>query len=153
MTTKQTKNLDQIFDVEILEEKKEPELQVAPANITKESDVIYISETTEQDEQEEPDQDSDVELAITKIKGLIDDIDSAISDVYAVAQESEQIKAYDTYNQLVRTQGNLAKTLVDIKRGGNKKIGRAKSDITNNIVFNGSTSELMKLMATSPKRK
>lgn len=111
-----------------------------------------------------------VESKIQKVKEGVDDIkkdyeytrgnlysiiekgQEALNGVLELAQESEMPRAYEVAGQLIKMFGDQAKDMMDLQ-GKKKKIDEvsgkpAATQIGHqtNVLFNGSTSELMKAL-------
>lgn len=111
-----------------------------------------------------------VEKKVEKIKNTVDDVkkdydytrgnlysiiekgQEAINGILELAQESEMPRAYEVAGQLIKMFGDQAKDMMDLQ-GKKKKIDEvsgkpAATQIGHqtNVLFNGSTSELMKAL-------
>jgi hypothetical protein len=95
-------------------------------------------------------QEDDFELARITLRGLISKNDAVITNLVELANNAEHPRAYEVVGQLVKTQSEVAKDLMNLHK--------QKRDITgeqtpqsikqqNNIVFAGSTSDLMKMIS------
>ena len=124
---KMDQNLNKIFDLE-------PTGEVLPA----------IPDPTIQKE-------DDFDLARDTLRSLIHKNDAVLSDLISLARSSEHPRAFEVVGQLVKTQSDIAKDLMGLHKQ-KKEISGDDTPTSikqqNNIVFAGSTSELMKLIST-----
>ena len=90
---------------------------------------------------------SDFDLARTTLRDLISKNDAVIEDLVNLARSSEHPRAYEVAGQLIKAQADIAKDLIGIYK--QKKDSEDKTSIKtqNNIVFAGSTSDLLKMIA------
>jgi len=96
----------------------------------------------------EIDQEDDFQLARNTLRGLINKNEDVLTELIHISKNSEHPRAFEVAGQLIKTQTEIAKELVGLHK--------TKKDITkespqsvkqqNNIVFAGSTSDLMKMI-------
>lgn len=95
---------------------------------------------------------SDFNLARNTLRKLIDVNNDLINNMVDNAKRSERGSAYEVAGQLIKTQTEIAKSLLSVQKQNRElkgdeiptsKIGNQ----TNNILFAGSTAELMKLIS------
>lgn len=94
---------------------------------------------------------SDFDVARTTLRDMIDKNDDVISDLVSIAKSSEHPRAFEVIAELVKAQTSLAKELMNVNKI-KKEIDKddsspSKIDTQNNIVFAGSTSDLLKMIS------
>ena len=122
--------LDKIFNMEPFELKK----------LTREDKPLEKIQETSDDKKE-----SDFDLTGDTIRDLINTNNDAIKEMISIAKSSEKGRDFEVAGQLMKTQSEVAKDLLDI----HKQIKDIEDDKTtiktqNNILFTGSTSDLIK---------
>lgn len=99
--------------------------------------------------------ESDFDLARDTLRDLIAKNNAVIDDIVSLARSSETARPFEVAGQLLKTQSEIAKGLVDLHKQ-KKDIDDDQSGDTiqtqNNIVFAGSTSELMKMISNERAR-
>ena len=122
--------LNQLFNIETFEPK--------PIEIKK-------IEETSSDKQE-----SDFDLARDTLRDLIAKNNAVIDDIVSLARSSETARPFEVAGQLLKTQSEIAKGLVDLHKQKKdiEKDEPEKIQTQNNIVFAGSTSDLMKMISS-----
>lgn len=115
---------------------------------------IFDLETTETLLPVAPDpqiqKDDDFELARDTLRGLIMKNDTVLTDLISLARNSEHPRAFEVVGQLVKAQSEIAKDLMGLHKQKKEISGEdAQQNIKqqNNIVFAGSTSDLMKMIS------
>jgi len=98
----------------------------------------------------EIDQDDDFQLARNTLRDLITKNDDVISELVHISKNSENPRAFEVAGQLIDAQTRIAKELISLHKT-KKDIDKASGKVENikqqnNIVFAGSTSELMKMI-------
>lgn len=129
---KLNKNLSEIFDVEPIEEKS---IEVLPA---------VIDDTTNQI-------DSDAEFARTNMRTLIDNGNKALTELSAVANQSESPRAYEVLATMMKNLADMNKDLLELQKR-RKELQPKESTQNVNIdkaVFVGSTAELVKMIKSN----
>lgn len=124
-------NLSEIFDIEPIREEPKSEL------------VVQEVETSS-------DLDSDLKLARSNIRELLQKSDGAIDNLLKVAEESEHPRAYEVAATLIKTMADLNKDLIDIQKKRKELTGISPKE-NNSIsvdkaVFVGSTTDLIKMI-------
>ena len=124
------KKLEKIFNMQPFDAKKD---------IPKPAPLEKIKETS--DDKKE----SDFDLTRDTIRDLINTNNDAIREMISIAKPSEKGRDFEVAGQLMKTQSEVAKDLLDI----HKQIKDIEDDKTtiktqNNILFTGSTSDLIK---------
>jgi hypothetical protein len=99
-------------------------------------------------------QEDDFDLARDTMKNLINKNNSIIDSIVDLAKNSESARVYEVAGQLMKTQSEMAKDLMSLHKQKVDLTGEApaKNITTNNIVFAGSTSELMKMISAERAR-
>jgi len=122
--------LNQLFNIETFEK---PPLEIKKI------------EDTSDDKKE-----SDFDLARDTLRDLIAKNNTVIDDIVSLARSSETARPFEVAGQLLKTQSEIAKGLVDLHKQ-KKDIEQdepEKIKTQNNIVFAGSTSDLMKMISS-----
>ena len=124
------KKLEKIFNMQPFDPKKD---------IPKPPPLAKIEETS--DDKKE----SDFDLSRDTIRDLINTNNDAIREMISIAKSSEKGRDFEVAGQLMKTQSEVAKDLLDI----HKQIKDIEDDKTtiktqNNILFTGSTSDLIR---------
>lgn len=96
-------------------------------------------------------QDDDFELARDTLRGLIHKNGDALDELVHIAKNSEHPRAFEVVGKLVEAQTTLAKSLMDIHKQKKEVTGEESTNIKtqNNVIFAGSTAELMKAISAS----
>lgn len=130
---KMDENLNKIFNLNPIEPLKKETLlpAVAPENVEKRED--------------------DFELARNTMRNMVMKNEGVIEDLIDLARNSESPRAFEVVGKLVEAQTNLAKGLMDLHKQKKDVDGEAAESQNikqqNNIVFAGSTADLMKLIS------
>ena len=133
------KDLDALFGTESTETPVVPTLPVVQTQTT----VPAIVSTGD-------DIEDDYQVARKKLNDLIEKSQQALDGMLNVALASDSPRAYEVVGQLIKTTGDTAKDLLDLQ-AKKKKLREEKGktqniDTQNNIVFAGSTQELLKAL-------
>ena len=95
------------------------------------------------------DTETDVEYSREKMKELIDQSCEAISNMMALASESEHPRAFEVLSNMIKHTSDMTQDLVKLQKT-RKEITQEKngptSTTTNNSIFVGSTTDLQKLL-------
>lgn len=94
--------------------------------------------------------DDDFDLARDTLRNLVQKNETVLDNLIDLARNSESPRAFEVVGQLVKTQSEIAKGLVDLHKQKKDIEGETiNSSIKtqNNIVFAGSTADLMKLIS------
>lgn len=121
---------------------------IVPEVVEIKSDIIKESIPESEGEK---DIQSDYDLARHTLRNLIEKGEEALDDMMAVAKGSEHPRAFEVTSTLVNTIAgaakdlmSLQKTMKDIKKPLAGETSNNPQNVTNNnIVFQGSTSELL----------
>jgi hypothetical protein len=129
---KLNKNLSEIFDVEPIEEKS---IEVLPA---------VIDDTTNQI-------DSDAEFARTNMRTLIDNGNKALTELSAVANQSESPRAYEVLATMMKNLADMNKDLLELQKRRRELQPKESTQNVNidKAVFVGSTAELVKMIKSN----
>lgn len=94
-------------------------------------------------------QEDDFDLARNTMKNLINRNNTIIDSIVDLAKNSESARVYEVAGQLMKTQSEMAKDLMSLHKQKVDLTGESptKNITTNNIVFAGSTSDLMKMIS------
>jgi hypothetical protein len=131
---KQFDKLNEIFNIERVDEKS--------------FELEKIKETS--DDKKE----SDFDLARDTLRDLIAKNNAVIDDIVSLARSAETARPFEVAGQLLKTQSEIAKGLMDLHKQ-KKDIDQdstEKIQTQNNIVFAGSTSDLMKMISSERAR-
>ena len=98
----------------------------------------------------ELDQEDDFQLARNTLRGLINKNDDVMTELVHIAKNSENPRAFEVAGQLISAQTAITKELIGLHKT-KKDIDKASGKMENikqqnNIVFAGSTSDLMKMI-------
>lgn len=115
---------------------------------TKEIDIVQESEKLNSNK--ELDQEDDYQLARQTLRKLIIKGSDTLDDVTNLAKNSEHPRAYEVTGQIIKALSDVSKDLLGLQ----KQVKELKTEDSslqqintqNNIVFAGSTNDLMKLL-------
>jgi hypothetical protein len=136
------KDLDDLFGTETTPTPEAVTIDV-PAVVTQ-TDAAEVISTGD-------DIEDDYQVARKKLNELIDTGQKALTGMLNVALASDSPRAYEVVGQLIKTTGDAAKDLMDLQ-AKKKKVREDNSkksqqiDTQNNIIFSGSTSDLLRAM-------
>lgn len=126
--------LDKLFDLPLTEEEKTQDL---PA---------IVNDSTQRD----LDQDEDYQLARNTLRQLIHKSGDTLDQMIELAKSSEHPRTYEVAGQLIKTVSDVAKDLLELQKKAKdlqpSKTEGPRSITNNNVVFAGSTAELMKML-------
>lgn len=94
--------------------------------------------------------EDDFDLARDTIRNLVSKNEAVIDTLIDLARNSESARAFEVVGKLVEAQTNLAKGLMDLHKQKKDVSGEAPDQnikTQNNIVFAGSTADLMKMIS------
>lgn len=93
--------------------------------------------------------ENDFDLARETLRDLIHKNDTVLNDLISIARNSEHPRAFEVVGQLVKAQSEIAKDLMGLHKQKKEISDEETTHIKqqNNIVFAGSTSDLMKLIS------
>ena len=97
-------------------------------------------------------EESDFDLARDTLRDLINKNNDIIDEMTGIAKQTEKGRDFEVAGQLVKNQSEVAKDLLDLDKQKKDLEGdNTKIDQQNNIVFAGSTSDLMKIINDKKK--
>lgn len=129
---KMDENLNKLFNLDVQEEKDKN--SILP--------VVVPEGEQKQD---------DFDLARSTLRNLINKNEAVITDLVDLARNSEHPRAYEVVGQLIKAQSEIAKDLMGIHKQKKDIDGSSEQQnikTQNNIVFAGSTSDLMKAISS-----
>ena len=96
----------------------------------------------------------DYEYSRAQLYSLVEKGQEAVDGALDVAQQSDSARAYEVAGQLIKHVADTADKLIDLQKKM-KEIDedgpKAQTNVTNNSLFVGSTSELQKMLKQSMK--
>lgn len=127
--------LNNVFDIETVE--------------VKQLEAVKVEKISTGNE----DKEDDFKLARDTLVNLIHKNDDVIDNLIHLAKNSETARTYEVAGQLLKTQAEIAKGLMDLHKQKKDVDGESSQNIKqqNNIVFAGSTNDLMKLLNDKQK--
>jgi len=127
-------NLDKLFDLE-------PQPPAVPGQ-----PLVSLLPSEQTNDEEKND---DYQLARSTLRDLIGKNGAVISNMVDLAGRSEHPRAFEVAGQLIKAQSEIAKDLLGLHKQKKDIEGKESSKsikTQNNIVFAGSTSDLMKMI-------
>ena len=94
--------------------------------------------------------EADFELARKTYRSLIKRNDDVIDEIVRIAKNSESSRAFEVAGQLLKAQAEITKELLNSHKQKKEIDGDSTNNnikTQNNIVFAGSTSDLMKMIS------
>lgn len=97
------------------------------------------------------DTEKDIEYSRKKLKELIDKSSEAITQMMALAVESEHPRAFEVLSNMIKDASQMTQDLVKLQKTRkditqDKEVVSEKNTTTNNAIFVGSTTELQKFL-------
>lgn len=136
-------DLDDLFGTETTETPEAVEIVNDLPSVVTQPKVPAIVSTGD-------DIEDDYQVARKKLKDLIDKSQQALDGMLNVALASDSPRAYEVVGQLIKTTGDTAKDLLDLqakkKKLKDEEPKKQNIETQNNIVFAGSTQELLKAL-------
>ena len=127
------KQLNDLFNIDPIPEQPGKEITVpVPLNGNKELD-----------------QEEDYQLARQTMRKLLIKSESTLDELLELSKNSEHPRTYEVAGQLIKTMSDVAKDLLTLQKQVkelNTESQTPSIGTQNNVVFAGSTSELMKLL-------
>lgn len=134
-----------------------------PAEIIEESEHVQNNEMLLQLNQKiVKDSEEDYQYTRDRIKKLLDTSDEAIACMLNLATDSEHPRAFEVLSGMIKNAADInnqlmvlvkqRKSVVD-STNSNKKVDESKTNITNNSIFVGTTTELQKLIKANQVSK
>ncbi len=144
------KDLDELFGTETTETPNAVEVVSEVPVVVDQPAVPEIVSTGD-------DIEDDYQTARKKLNALIDKSQQALDGMLNVALASDSPRAYEVVGQLIKTTGDTAKDLLDLqaKKKKLKEEDKPKNqniDTQNNIVFAGSTQDLLKALKAEKEK-
>lgn len=99
--------------------------------------------------------DDDFDLARNAMRDMIVKNNTSIDEIRSISSSSESSRNYRVLGELVKAQSEVAKDLIDLhlqKKDLEKEEKTENYNQTNNIVFAGSTNELMKMISKESEK-
>lgn len=141
-------DLDDLFGTDTTETPEAVETTAVPVVITQ-STVPAVVSTGD-------DIEDDYQVARKKLNDLIDKSQQALDGMLNVALASDSPRAYEVVGQLIKTTGDTAKDLLDLqakkKKLKEEEPKKQNIETQNNIVFAGSTQELLKALKAEKEK-
>lgn len=97
----------------------------------------------------ELDKEDDYQLARATLRKLIVKGEDTLDEMINLAKNSEHPRTYEVAGQLIKTMSDVAKDLLELQKRVKDLSGendKPSIGTQNNVVFAGSTTELMKLL-------
>ena len=126
------------------------------AEIMKKEPVSKPTRTSAKDlkKSKEPDIETDYNYSRAQLYSLVEKGQEAVDGALDVAQQSDSARAYEVAGQLIKHVADTADKLIDLQKKMNdidEDGPKAQTNVTNNSLFVGSTSELQKMLKKSMK--
>lgn len=118
---------------------------IEPTQETKQVPVVIENKSEEGEDVED-----DYRLARSTLRDLVKKSASTLDDAISLARNSEHPRAYEVVGQIIKTVSDVSKDLLTLQK--QKREIKSPEEINtsihqqNNIVFAGSTQELMQLI-------
>jgi hypothetical protein len=113
-------------------------------------DVEVVQEETVVVEKFHEDIDKDYVYSRDSYYTIIEKGQEAISNALDLAQELDTARGYEVVGHLIKSVSDAADKLIDLQKKmkdiGEEKVKKGPSSVTNNVVFNGTTAEALKLI-------
>jgi hypothetical protein len=100
----------------------------------------------------EMDQEDDYQLARATMRKLLVKGESTLDELITLSKNSEHPRTYEVAGQFMKTMSDVSKDLLGLQ----KQVKELKADdpvkigTQNNVVFNGTTAELFKMLKAGP---
>ena len=101
--------------------------------------------------------DDDFEQARNALKDMVKKGQDAVNDIMGIARQSDHPRAFEVTGQLIKTVAETAKDLLALQKQ-KKDLVTVQADqpkqigTQNNIVFSGSTNDLLKMLKNQNER-
>jgi hypothetical protein len=138
--TKKFDSLNNTFDIEVSTEVvlAEIEKEETPTQITTKQTDIY----------------QDYQYSRGTLNSLISKGQEAIDNILELAQETDSPRAYEVVGQLIKTVTDSAEKLMDVqKKLKDLEEEKSTTNVTNNALFVGTTSEVLNMIKAELKLK
>lgn len=150
------KNLDDIFDVEPTPVKN------LPVEVPKNETTTAVAVTSTEIAKNFPSMDelmSDYQKSRESLRSLLDKGEHVIDNMLQIAVQTESARSFEVAGNLIKTMSEVAKDLVNLHEITNKAKSKTPVDepgvknqqinntqTTNNIVFQGTTTDLFDML-------
>lgn len=130
---KNIENLNDIFNINPMDESDNEKLPAIPENLNTTKSM---------------DQEDDYQLARATMRKLLLKGEDTLEELITLSKNSEHPRSYEVTGQFIKTLSDVSKDLMGLQ----KQVKELQADdpvqigTQNNVVFAGSTSELMKLL-------
>ena len=130
---KNIENLNDIFNINPMDETENTNLPSIPENLNATKAM---------------DQEDDYQLARQTMRKLLLKGEDTLEELISLSKDSEHPRSYEVTGQFIKTLSDVSKDLLGLQ----KQVKELQADdpvqigTQNNVVFAGSTSELMKLL-------
>ena len=130
---KNIENLNDIFNINPMDETENTNLPAIPENLNATKAM---------------DQEDDYQLARQTMRKLLLKGEDTLEELISLSKNSEHPRSYEVTGQFIKTLSDVSKDLLGLQ----KQVKELQADdpvqigTQNNVVFAGSTSELMKLL-------
>jgi hypothetical protein len=132
-------DIDKALDIEI-ETKTSEVVEIEPAKVENSIDTINQIQ-------------KDYEYSRGQYYSIIEKGQEAINGILELAQESDSPRAYEVAGQLIKSVSDATDKLLDLQKKmkdvQKEDKGSVSTNVTNNAVFFGSTTELQKFLKNS----
>ena len=134
-------DIDKALDIEI-ETKNSEVVEIEPEKVQNSIDTINQIQ-------------KDYEYSRGQYYSIIEKGQEAINGILELAQESDSPRAYEVAGQLIKSVSDATDKLLDLQKKmkdvQKEDKGSVSTNVTNNAVFFGSTTELQKFLKSSMK--
>jgi hypothetical protein len=134
-------DIDKALDIEITTTNSEM-VEIEPAKVQNSADSINQIQ-------------KDYEYSRGQYYSIIEKGQEAIDGILELAQESDSPRAYEVAGQLIKSVSDATDKLLDLQKKmkdvQKEDKGSVSTNVTNNAVFFGSTTELQKFLKSSMK--
>ena len=128
------KNLNDIFNVDPVPDEPGKEL-IVPASLNSDKQI---------------DQEDDYQLARQTMRKLIMKSETTLDDLLELSKNSEHPRTYEVAGQFMKTVSDMSKDLLNLQKQVKdlqpEDVSPQRIGTQNNVVFAGSTNELMKML-------
>lgn len=139
------KTLDAVFDV------SPTQLPILPVK-----EHFPVIQTDTQDFPASSDLVDDYTKARTSLRNLLDQGEHALTNMIQIAVQTESARGFEVVSSMIKTMSEVSKDLISLHEATNKAKKRSGADdkpqpqqvnnTQNNVVFQGSTSELFNIV-------
>ena len=130
-------------------------LELSPTEIMKEPEKKPTRTSIKKSKGDSPEIQKDYEYSRAQLYSLVEKGQEAVDGALDVAQQSDSARAYEVAGQLIKHVADTADKLIDLQKKM-KDIDEVKdsktTNVTNNSLFVGSTSDLQKMLKDTMKK-